>query len=111
MPKVDQQDNAVLDATVPHLVLERVVKDNAPALGPRARLATAADGAAIGHDEAEVARETRVGRAAVGAQVRGCTHNRKEALAATDEPELRELGRALDFNGYYSSRAASTVVR
>ena len=70
MPEVDEEDRPIGRARVHDLVLPRVVKDEALALLPLLPLLAASDRDIRRDDDAEVARQPRVCRAAVRAKVR-----------------------------------------
>src|SRR5665811_635790 len=62
MPEIDDQDDSLIAAVVPNLVVERVVEDQALTLVPFVLLVTDPNARAVRHDNPKVAPKPHVGR-------------------------------------------------
>eukprot|EP00966_Prymnesium_polylepis_P041893 972822-Prymnesium_polylepis.1 len=96
MPHIADEHDAILGPLVPHLVLERVVKDETLARAPRPRLFAHADTDALRDDETQMAAQPIIGRAAMRVEVGAGREPREEVRAVDDAVELgprRDHGR------------------
>ena len=111
VPKVEQEDDAILCALVPHLMLKRVVEYETLALVPLSRLVATFDPTTLRHDDPQMAREPQVGWTTVRSQLCPPSNHREDGLTASRYRERRCRLDALEgTRGRRASRAVGLVL-